>query len=100
MSKISFANWTARALRVSAFLWTLTAGAVLALATIRAEVINGLTEAGPMSMGSWYDMADLLIPYYAAFGGVFPALTLLTGILWVVQRRTKKEPSLVSGVIA
>ncbi len=100
MSQSIAPSWTARALRVSAFLWTLTAGAVIALATIRAEVINGLTTAGPMSMGSWYDMADLLIPYYAAFGGAFLALALLTGILWVVQRRTKKEPSALSGVIA
>ncbi len=100
MNKSPSQTWTSRALRASAFLWTLTAGAVIALATIRAEVINGLTTAGPMSMGSWYDMADLLIPYYAAFGGAFLALALLTGILWVVQRRTKKEPSALSGVIA
>lgn len=98
MSKSPLQTWMSRALRASAFLWTLSAGAVLALATVRAEVINGLRNAGAMAAGRWYDMADLLIPYYAVFGGAFLALALFTGILWVVQRRSKRESAPAVGV--
>ncbi len=98
MSKSPLQTWTSRALRASAFLWTLSVGALIALATVRAEVINGLRNAGAMAAGRWYDMADLLIPYYAVFGGVFLALALLTGILWVAQRRSKPESAPAAGV--
>lgn len=91
MSKSPLQTSTSRALRASAFLWTLSAGAVIALATVRAEVIDGLRNAGAMAAGRWYDMADLLIPYYAVFGGAFLVLALLTGILWVVQRLSGQE---------
>lgn len=98
MSKFPLRTWTSRALRASAFLWTLTAGAVIALATVRAELINGLRNAGAMAAGRWYAMADLLIPYYTVFGGAFLALALLTGILWIVQRQSKQESAPAAGV--
>ncbi len=98
MSKFPLRTWMSRALRASAFLWTLTAGAVIALATVRAELINGLRNAGAMAAGRWYAMADLLIPYYTVFGGAFLALALLTGILWIVQRQSKQESAPAAGV--
>ena len=98
MSKSPLQTSTSRALRASAFLWTLSAGAVIALATVRAEVIDGLRHAGAMAAGRWYDMADLLIPYYAVFGGAFLALALLTGILWVVQRLSRQESAPIARV--
>jgi len=91
MSKSPLQTWTSRSFRASAFFWTLSAGAVIALATVRAEVINGLRNGGAMTAGRWYDMADLLIPYYALFGGAFLALALLTALLWAARRWTARS---------
>ena len=62
---------------------------MLGLAVIRAQVINGLRSASANGVGRWYDMADLLIPYYVIFGGAFLALALLTALLWLVRRRAR-----------
>ena len=96
MSQSIAQTWTARALRASAFLWTLTAGAVLGLLAVRDSVITGLEMASAQRS---VDPGPVLLPPFLVFAGALAALTLLTGILWVVQRRTKQEPSALSGVI-
>jgi len=97
MGKSPSQTWTARALRASAFLWTLAAGAVLGLLAVRDSVITGLEMASAQRS---VDPVPVLLPPFLVFAGAFAALTLLTGILWVAQRRTKQEPSALSGVIA
>ena len=97
MSQSIAPSWTARALRVSAFLWTLTAGAVLGLLAVRDPVITGLEMASAQRS---VDPVPVLLPPFLVFAGALAALTLLTGILWVAQRRTKQEPSALSEVIA
>ncbi len=83
-------TWLARLLRISAFLSTLAAGAMLNLAVMRAQVINGLRAAGATNAAGWYDRADFLIPYYLGFGGAFPVLAVLTALLWAAQRWTAR----------
>ena len=82
--------WLTRLRRVSAFLLTLAAGAVLNLAVMRAQVINGLRAAGAANAAGWYDRADFLIPYYLGWGGAFLALAVLTALLWAAQRWTAR----------
>ena len=97
MSQSIAQTWTARALRASAFLWTLTAGAVLGLLAVRDSVITGLEMASAQRSD---DPGPVLLPPFLVFAGALAALTLLTGILWLVQRRTQGEPSSISEVIA
>lgn len=90
-------TWLARLLRISAFLWTLTAGAMLGLLAMRDPVITGLEMA---SAQRTVDPVAVLLPPFLVLAGVFAALALLTGILWMVQRRIKQESSSTSGMIA